>query len=120
MNEGEVDILVATIQLIGEGFDLSGAVSPVHGHAGKIFRQGASGCPDAVLRAQKGKGRAAVFDYVDKPGVLQASFHSRMESPIASWACRGKPPCDSAHNTLAKRLADRDNPCVGSNGFFMV
>ncbi|ACL04983.1 type III restriction protein res subunit [Desulfatibacillum aliphaticivorans] len=79
VNEGEVDILVATIQLIGEGFDCPSLsalfmATPVK-FTGRVLQ-----VVGRVLRAQKGKEQAAVFDYVDKPGVLQASFQSRMEA----------------------------------------
>ncbi|MBI9076156.1 MAG: DEAD/DEAH box helicase [Desulfatibacillum sp.] len=79
VNQGEVDILVATVQLIGEGFDCPALsalfmATPVK-FSGRVLQ-----VVGRVLRAQQGKEKATVFDYVDKPGVLQASFQSRLEA----------------------------------------
>ena len=74
--EGRIEVLVSTLQLIGEGFDcpqLSALflATPVK-FTGRVLQ-----VVGRVLRTSEGKGGASIFDYVDRPGVLQASFNSR-------------------------------------------
>ncbi len=76
LNQGEVKVLVATSQLIGEGFDLSGLSSiflacPIK-FTGRVKQY-----TGRILRTAKGKREAVIYDYLDEPGVLQASFKSR-------------------------------------------
>ena len=76
LNQGKVRVLVATSQLIGEGFDLKGLSSiflacPIK-FTGRVKQY-----TGRILRIGKGKRKAIIYDYLDEPGVLQASFKSR-------------------------------------------
>ena len=77
LNSGHVKVLVATGQLIGEGFDCKDLstlflATPIKFDGRLIQYLG------RVLRPAPGKERARVFDYVDvNVGVLKASFKSR-------------------------------------------
>lgn len=75
-NNGKTKVLVATSQLIGEGFDLKKLSSlfittPVK-FSGRIIQY-----VGRILRTDSGKDKAIIYDYVDVNGVLQASFKSR-------------------------------------------
>jgi superfamily II DNA or RNA helicase len=77
--EGKVQVLVATSQLIGEGFDLKQLSAlfltmPVK-FTGRIKQY-----VGRILRTDKEKHDAIIYDYVDHPGVLQASFISRKQA----------------------------------------
>jgi superfamily II DNA or RNA helicase len=76
LKNGQVNVLVATSQLIGEGFDVKALSSlflttPIR-FTGKLKQ-----CAGRILRTDDGKKAAVIFDYVDRAGVLQASFESR-------------------------------------------
>lgn len=76
---GDLDVLVATLQLIGEGFDckeLSALflATPI-AFSGRLLQ--AAG---RVLRPARNKGEVLIFDYVDRPGILRNSFRSRKKA----------------------------------------
>ncbi len=77
LNNGQVKVLIATGQLIGEGFDCKGLstlflTTPIKFNGRVIQYLG------RVLRPARGKKRAVVYDYIDsKVGVLAASAKSR-------------------------------------------
>lgn len=77
LNTGEVTVLIATGQLIGEGFDCPGLTNlflatPLR-FSGRVLQY-----IGRVLRPAEGKERARIFDYVDvKVGVLQAAANAR-------------------------------------------
>lgn len=73
---GMVQVLISTIQLIGEGFDCPGLTSlfmcsPIKWQGRLLQVMG------RILRPGPNK-QAKLYDYIDKPGVLQASARSRM------------------------------------------
>ncbi|MDI6795799.1 MAG: DEAD/DEAH box helicase family protein [Desulfatibacillaceae bacterium] len=75
---GELDVLVATLQLIGEGFDCSALAglflaTPVR-FSGRVLQ-----VVGRVVRTAPGKQTAWIYDYVDEPGVLASSFASRQK-----------------------------------------
>lgn len=75
VREGKVNVLVATLQLIGEGFDCPGLralflTTPIR-FSGRLLQ-----VVGRILRPQTGK-KPRVFDYVDPVGVLEASAKSR-------------------------------------------
>ncbi len=77
VQEGQVEVLVATIQLIGEGFDCPGLSSlflctPIkfEGRLTQVIGR--------ILRPGKGK-KAKVYDYIDPVGVLKSSARSRQK-----------------------------------------
>ncbi|MBF0202429.1 MAG: DEAD/DEAH box helicase [Desulfamplus sp.] len=78
LEQGEVSILLATGQLIGEGFDLPGLailflVTPIK------FRGRLVQYVGRILRPAPGKTQGIIYDYMDmEVGVLQASAASRM------------------------------------------
>ena len=79
LSRGDVQVLVATSQLIGEGFDLKQLSAlfltmPVK-FTGRIKQY-----VGRILRTDKDKQDAIIYDYVDQPGVLQASFISRKKA----------------------------------------
>jgi superfamily II DNA or RNA helicase len=76
LEQGTVQILVATGSLLGEGFDCKRLSSlfittPVR-FTGRVIQY-----LGRILRIAEGKAQPTVFDYVDKPGVLRNSFRSR-------------------------------------------
>jgi superfamily II DNA or RNA helicase len=77
LNGGKVKVLMATGQLIGEGFDCRALsilflATPIK-FDGRLLQY-----LGRVLRPAPGKERAVVYDYVDtQVGVLKAAFHSR-------------------------------------------
>lgn len=77
LNSGKIKVLVATGQLIGEGFDCRGLTTlflatPIR-FSGRVIQY-----LGRVLRPAPGKGRAKVFDYVDvNVGPLAASAKGR-------------------------------------------
>ncbi len=78
----EIDVLVATLQLIGEGFDCPGLrglflTTPIR-FSGRLLQ-----VVGRILRPCAGK-TPKVFDYVDQVGVLKASARSRARLFIAS------------------------------------
>lgn len=75
VQQGDVQVLVATIQLIGEGFDCPGLTSlflctPIkfEGRLTQVIGR--------ILRPAQGK-KPKVFDYIDPVGVLKSSARSR-------------------------------------------
>jgi len=80
LNGGQVKVLIATGQLIGEGFDMGGLsilflATPVR-FSGRVLQY-----LGRVLRPAKGKEKAMVFDYVDiHIGPLVASAKSRQKA----------------------------------------
>ncbi|KPA09761.1 type III restriction protein res subunit [Candidatus Magnetomorum sp. HK-1] len=77
--QGNIKVLVATAQLVGEGFDLKQLSAlfltmPVK-FTGRIKQY-----VGRILRTDKEKNDAIIYDYVDQPGVLQASFLSRKKA----------------------------------------
>lgn len=78
LNRGHIKILIATGQLIGEGFDCKDLstlfmVTPIK-FSGRVIQY-----LGRVLRPAPGKDKAKVFDYVDPMGVLQAAAKSRQK-----------------------------------------
>lgn len=70
-------VLVATAQLIGEGFDLKSLTSiflatPIK-FTGRVKQY-----IGRILRVSEGKDEAVIYDYVDENGILKNSFHSRL------------------------------------------
>lgn len=76
LNDGNVRVLVATSQLVGEGLDLP-ALSSVFLTTPIRFTGRVTQYIGRILRIASGKRQAIVYDYVDKPGVLVHSFGSR-------------------------------------------
>lgn len=76
LHHGEVHILIATAQLIGEGFDLK-ALSHIFLATPVSFTGRVKQYVGRILRTSEEKQDAVIHDYVDTPGVLQASFKSR-------------------------------------------
>jgi len=79
LNRGEVKVLIATGQLIGEGFDSSNLstlflTTPIK-FSGRLLQY-----LGRILRPAPGKNKAQVFDYVDvKVGVLEAAAITRQQ-----------------------------------------
>lgn len=77
LNEGGVRVLIATGQLVGEGFDCRGLetlflTTPIK-FSGRVIQY-----LGRVLRPAEGKAGAKVYDYVDnRVGVLRASARAR-------------------------------------------
>ncbi len=76
LNEGKIGVLIATGQLIGEGFDCKRLstlflATPVK-FSGRLLQY-----LGRILRPAPGKTKARVFDYVDPVGVLQAAAKAR-------------------------------------------
>jgi superfamily II DNA or RNA helicase len=76
LNSGSVRVLIATGQLIGEGFDAKSLqtiflTTPVSFDGRLIQYLG------RVLRPAAGKQKARVYDYIDPVGVLRASARTR-------------------------------------------
>ncbi len=76
LQDGKVRVLVATAQLVGEGFDLKELssiflVTPVK-FSGRVLQY-----VGRILRVAEGKSAPKIFDFVDDVGVLQASFKAR-------------------------------------------
>jgi superfamily II DNA or RNA helicase len=84
LNSGEIKVLVATGQLIGEGFDCKNLstlfiVTPIR-FSGRVLQY-----LGRVLRPAPGKNKALVYDYVDvKINILKAAAASR-QKVYASW-----------------------------------
>ncbi|MBI4765092.1 MAG: DEAD/DEAH box helicase [Deltaproteobacteria bacterium] len=76
LNEGKVKVLIATSQLIGEGFDLPALSNLFFGTPIK-FEGRVKQYIGRILRTDKGKETPVVYDYVDRPEVLWASHRAR-------------------------------------------
>ena len=77
LNTRNDHILVATAQLIGEGFDLKDLSSiflatPIR-FTGRVKQY-----IGRILRVSEDKHEAMIYDYVDENGMLRNSFHSRL------------------------------------------
>jgi superfamily II DNA or RNA helicase len=79
LSQGDVQVLVATSQLIGEGFDLK-KLSALFLTMPVTFTGRIKQYVGRILRTDKDKQDAIIYDYVDQPGVLQASFISRRKA----------------------------------------
>lgn len=77
LNQGKVRALVATSQLVGEGFDLK-ALSAIFMATPVRFSGRVKQYIGRILRMTQGKTKATIYDYLDEPGVLLASFKSRV------------------------------------------
>jgi superfamily II DNA or RNA helicase len=76
LNDGHIKVLIATGQLIGEGFDCKELstlflATPIKFNGRLLQYLG------RVLRPAPGKDRAKVYDYLDPVGVLQAAARAR-------------------------------------------
>ena len=76
LNQGGIKVLIATSQLIGEGFDLK-TLSNIFLATPISFTGRVKQYTGRILRMAEGKREAVIYDYLDRPGVLQASFKSR-------------------------------------------
>lgn len=79
LSTGGIKVLVATMQLVGEGFDcdrLAGLflTTPIK-FPGRVLQ-----VVGRVLRTSDGKEKPVVYDYVDRAGVLRSSFAARMQA----------------------------------------
>jgi superfamily II DNA or RNA helicase len=81
LHQGKIKVLVATSQLIGEGFDLP-ALSNLFLTTPIKFDGRVKQYVGRVLRTAEGKKPPTIFDYVDRPGVLEASFRARKRAYI--------------------------------------
>ena len=77
LQEKQIDILVASGRLVGEGFDCKNLSSlflatPVK-FSGRVIQY-----LGRILRTSEDKVQPKIFDYVDDPGVLRSSFKSRI------------------------------------------
>ena len=76
LNGGKIKILIATGQLIGEGFDYKNFTSiflttPIRSKNRVTQYIG------RILRVMEGKKNAMIYDYVDCPGVLKNAYYDR-------------------------------------------
>lgn len=76
IHEGDVQAIVATGSLIGEGFDLP-ALSAMFMCTPLKFEGRVTQYIGRVLRPAPGKDRAVIFDYIDAEPVLMASARAR-------------------------------------------
>ncbi len=76
LQDGKIKVLISTSQLIGEGFDLK-SLSAIFLCTPVKFTGRVKQYVGRILRTAAGKRKAVIFDYVDAPGVLRASFRSR-------------------------------------------
>ncbi|HNY66174.1 MAG TPA: DEAD/DEAH box helicase [Deltaproteobacteria bacterium] len=77
LNKASDHILVATAQLIGEGFDLK-ALNSIFLATPIKFTGRVKQYIGRILRISEGKQEAVIYDYVDENGILRSSFHSRL------------------------------------------
>lgn len=78
VQHGDTQVLISTLQLLSEGFDCPNLstlflCSPVK-FSGRLLQ-----VVGRILRPADGK-QARVYDYIDRPGVLQASAKARMRT----------------------------------------
>jgi len=76
LNAGEIPVLIATGQLVGEGFDCKGLstlfmATPIS-FSGRVIQY-----LGRVLRPAPGKEKARVYDYIDREGVLRSAAIKR-------------------------------------------
>tara|TARA_Y100000034_G_C6904427_1_gene419254 strand:- start:2380 stop:3747 length:1368 start_codon:yes stop_codon:yes gene_type:complete len=79
LNAGKIDIVIATGQLIGEGFDLKSLSSiflttPIK-YQGRLIQY-----IGRILRKADGKEKATIFDFDDPCWLLKGSFGKRMKT----------------------------------------
>jgi superfamily II DNA or RNA helicase len=79
LNRSSSHILVATSQLIGEGFDLK-TLSSIFLATPIRFTGRVKQYIGRVLRVSEGKDEAVIYDYVDENGMLISSFQSRLSA----------------------------------------
>ena len=79
LNSGKVKCLVATGQLIGEGFDLK-ALSSIFLTTPVKFSGRLKQYIGRILRVEQGKQQAVIYDFEDSPWVLKASLKSRKQA----------------------------------------
>ena len=79
LNCDQAKVLVATAQLIGEGFDLK-QLSSIFMATPVKFTGRVKQYIGRILRVTKGKEDALIFDYLDTNGMLKNSFQSRMSA----------------------------------------
>jgi len=79
LNLSKSHILVATSQLIGEGFDLK-ALSSIFLATPIRFTGRVKQYIGRILRVSEGKDEAVIYDYVDENGMLISSFQSRLSA----------------------------------------
>jgi superfamily II DNA or RNA helicase len=77
LGAGELAVVVATSALVAEGFD-SPALDALFLATPMSFRGRVIQAVGRVSRTAPGKEDAVVFDYVDRAGYLQGSFHKRL------------------------------------------
>jgi len=77
LNCNEAQVLVATAQLIGEGFDLK-QLSSIFLATPIKFTGRVKQYIGRILRVIEGKEDALIFDYLDTNGMLKSSFQSRL------------------------------------------
>jgi superfamily II DNA or RNA helicase len=77
LNNNEAQVLVATAQLIGEGFDLK-QLSSIFMATPIKFTGRVKQYIGRILRVAEGKDNALIFDYLDTNGMLKNSFQSRL------------------------------------------
>lgn len=78
-NDGKIEVLVATLNLISEGFDcknLSALFIATPFRSATKLQQ----LVGRILRTAEGKEPPLIFDYVDRGGVLQASYRARFQA----------------------------------------
>jgi superfamily II DNA or RNA helicase len=79
LDQGHVKVLVATGQLIGEGFDLK-TLSSIFITTPIKFSGRVKQYIGRILRMADGKDKAIIYDYKDEPGILQYSFKNRLRA----------------------------------------
>ncbi|MCK9263460.1 MAG: DEAD/DEAH box helicase [Desulfomonilia bacterium] len=79
LNRSRTHVLVATSQLIGEGFDLK-ILSSIFLATPIRFTGRVKQYIGRVLRVAEGKNEALIYDYVDDNGMLISSFQSRLSA----------------------------------------
>ncbi|HHO76317.1 MAG TPA: DEAD/DEAH box helicase [Deltaproteobacteria bacterium] len=79
LNTTNAGIIVATAQLIGEGFDLK-HLSSIFLATPVKFTGRVKQYIGRILRVAEGKEEALIFDYVDDNGMLKSSFRSRLSA----------------------------------------
>ncbi|MBN1636593.1 MAG: DEAD/DEAH box helicase, partial [Deltaproteobacteria bacterium] len=77
LQQGGVEVLVATSRLIGEGFDLK-TMSSIFLATPVKFTGRLKQYIGRILRVAEGKEEAIIYDYIDIPRVLRSSFLSRL------------------------------------------
>ena len=79
LNSSRNSVIVATAQLIGEGFDLK-HLSSIFLATPIKFTGRVKQYIGRILRVTEGKDEALIYDYVDENGMLKSSFQSRLSA----------------------------------------